>query len=130
MTDNAIIGEIVRGFGVMVAIVLLIPIVAIVGGITNSIVKNILRHSERKMEITAQWKVHGGAGALRAEIAALRDELARLRDTSTQYDISIQHMLEELHQRVAFLESRQEGYKPRLSVVDDEQAATIQHHKA
>jgi hypothetical protein len=32
--------------------------------------------------------------------------LARLRDTSTQYDISIQHTLEDMQQRLERVESR------------------------
>jgi chromosome segregation ATPase len=45
-------------------------------------------------------------GQTQSEISALRQELAQLRDTSTQYDVSLQHSLEELQHRVATIEAR------------------------
>lgn len=40
-----------------------------------------------------------------SQLESLRAELVRLRDTSTQYDISIQHSLEDLQRRVGKLEA-------------------------
>jgi hypothetical protein len=40
------------------------------------------------------------------EITRLREEVARLRETTTQYDISIQHALEETQHRLAALETK------------------------
>lgn len=83
----------------------LIPIVGILSVACIIIARMSFRFEERKHQMMFQNK---GAGndALRAEVETLRQEVARLRDTSTQYDISIQHTLEELHTRVANLESQ------------------------
>lgn len=54
-----------------------------------------------------------------SEIIGLRQELAQLRDTSTQYDVSIQHSLEDLHHRVAHVEGT---VRPALPSPADEPA--------
>lgn len=89
----------------IIGAVFLIPIVAIIGGLGTGVIKMLFSHLERKAEIRTQT-LQAGDSSLRSEIEALRSELARLRDTSTQYDISIQHTLEELNTRVATLESQ------------------------
>jgi len=86
-------------------VIMAIPITAIVLGIGSEMWKNFLQHQERRLEIKAGTQTSVNSGVL-DQIEALREEVARLRDTSTQYDISIQHTLEELQQRVAFVESR------------------------
>jgi hypothetical protein len=49
--------------------------------------------------------LRGGASS-GGDLAALRQEIVRLRDTSTQYDVSLDHTLQELQHRVATLEIR------------------------
>lgn len=111
----------------IVMVVMAVPIVAIVMGIGAGIIKMILKHQERKAEIRDQ-SLRGGNNSLRAEIEALREELSRLRDTATQFDISIQHTLEELHTRVATLESqrRQNSIPARTAQENEKQAVLIQ----
>ena len=82
-----------------------VPVVAIVMGIGAQIIKNFLAHQERKYKLKLESQ-SSASGSVTADIQALRDEVARLRDTSTQYDISIQHSLEDMQQRLEFLERR------------------------
>lgn len=97
----------------VIAAIALIPVVAIVAPLT---IKMILSHSERKAKIRAEENTKV-KGTLRDELEALRLEVSRLRDTTTQYDISIQHTLEELHQRLA----RVEGIvRPQVGATIDE----------
>lgn len=93
----------------IVQFVMLVPICAILGGITAGVIKMILAHQVERTRINAQAG-NTGNDTLRSEIEALRQELGRLRDTSTQYDISIQHTLEDMQQRLKRLESRRPTY--------------------
>ena len=85
--------------------VLLIPISAIVLGILSSIIKSILQSQERRlqMKIAAQNTV---VGLSDNSVQDLRAEIARLRDTTTEHAMSMQHAMERLEQRVAFLECK------------------------
>jgi len=75
-----------------------IPIIGIIGGILSDGFNNWLKHRERK---------RSGVGSLMAdEVAALREEVAKLRSTSTQYDMSLQQLLEHMSQRIDNVESR------------------------
>jgi predicted RNase H-like nuclease (RuvC/YqgF family) len=40
-----------------------------------------------------------------SDIEALRHEMAELRKTTSEYDLSIQHLLENLEKRMSYLES-------------------------
>ncbi|SRR5579883_652343 len=104
-------------------LVFLIPIVAIVMGIGSEMWKNFLRHQERKLEIKAGSQKTADGSVLK-QIDALREEVARLRDTSTQYDISIQHTLEDLQHRLATLESSRRTSQT-ISDVDRSDQATV-----
>lgn len=87
------------------AFILVIPVTAIAFGVGHEMLKSVLRHRERKLEIMASSE--GAAGeTIVQQIQELRDELARLRDTSTQYDISIQHTLEDLQRRMQHVENK------------------------
>jgi hypothetical protein len=59
------------------------------------------RHTERMAEIS---RAQASSEASSSEIAALREEVAKLRDTTTQYDLSVEHALQELNQRLAVVE--------------------------
>lgn len=80
--------------------------IAIVGSLGAVIARMWFRHEERKLQLRSQGGVSQETDSLRTEFDALRTELARLRDTSTQYDISIQHTLEDMQQRLERVESR------------------------
>ncbi len=105
-------------------LIFLVPIFAIVFGVGGETVKSWLRSRERQLELRLkmaqeQNKKAGTAdGSVMAEVAALRAELAALRDTSTQYDISIEHTMQHIEQRVGRLESKS-TYSP-VSVPEEE----------
>ncbi len=107
---------------------LFIPITAIIGGVSLILARMSFTHEERKAQIKAQNQGFGNE-SLRGELQRLNDEMARLRDTSTQYDISIQHTLEDLQQRVAKLESRRSTGVAIPSTEEAQQAtAAINRH--
>jgi TolA-binding protein len=85
-------------------VIVLVPVVAVMGSFTAGIIKMILSHQERKAKIRAEAGTRLG-DSLRDEFESLRQEVSRLRDTATQYDISIQHTLEDLQRRVARVET-------------------------
>jgi hypothetical protein len=93
-------------------LIFLVPIIAIVFGVGGETVKQWLRSRERQLELRLQMaqeqnnKAGKADGSVMAEVAALRAELASLRDTSTQYDISIEHTMQRIEQRVGRLETK------------------------
>jgi TolA-binding protein len=76
------------------------------GLIGAGITRMFFAYDERKLKIRTLGQNPVGVDSLKSEIDAVRQEVARLRDTSTQYDISIQHTLEDMQQRLERLESR------------------------
>lgn len=80
------------------------------------------RLSDEEMKHLEQLQ-KGSGGASSGQFEALREEVARLRDTSTQYDISIQHTLEDLQRRVEHLETRRQ-YNP--VAVGEEEPQTLE----
>ncbi len=78
-----------------------IPILAITGGIVQSILKS----QERRMEMRLRAQ-QGQNEDVTRQIDALRAEVARLRDTSTQFDMSLEHSVERLEERVGRVETR------------------------
>jgi len=113
----------------IVQAVMILPALGITAGITAGVIKMILQHVEKKAEIKAG---NSGAGneALRSEFEALRQEVARLRDTSTQYDISIQHTLEELQHRVSTLESKKRNGTAAAAATEDKEANVVINRSA
>lgn len=82
-------------------------------GIIGAVVARMwFSHEERKMKLRSQGSNTAEVDALRSEIEGLRAEVARLRDTSTQYDISIQHTLEDMQQRLERAEGRRGSSSP------------------
>jgi predicted nucleic acid-binding Zn-ribbon protein len=79
----------------------LIPLLAIGGGI----VKGILNSQERRLELRLQAQ-QGQNTAVTEQIAALRQELAALRDTSTQFDVSMEQNVQRLEDRLGRLETK------------------------
>ena len=88
-----------------ILVIALVPVVAILGAFTAGIIKIVLGHKERRAKIRDEATIRVNS-SLRDEVEALRRELAQLRDTATQYDVSIQHTLEELQQRMSRMEAR------------------------
>lgn len=87
-------------------------------------------HVRRFLDILERrWAQKGQTSGFTDEAAkridALRDEIARLRDTSTQYDVSIQHTLDDLQRRVENLESRKGAGAMRPIMEAPEQEITM-----
>jgi len=78
-----------------------IPLLAIGGGI----VQNVLKSQERRMEMRLQAQ-QGKNEDVTRQIDALRAEVAGLRDTSTQFDMSLEHSVERLEERVGRVETK------------------------
>lgn len=85
------------------SIVILFGSLGVIGAV---IARMWFTHEERKLKIRSQSQSDAGGETLRSEFDSLRAEVARLRDTSTQYDISIQHSLEDMQNRLERLESK------------------------
>jgi len=85
-----------------------IPIVAIVGGITASVIKRMIEFKEKQLEVQSRMTSAPNENLLR-QIEMLRQEVAQLRDTSQAYDLTIDHQLQRVDQRLEFLEGKR-GY--------------------
>ena len=86
-------------------IALMIPITAITLGIGGDIVKRIIKSQERRLEMRLQAQ-QGQNKDVTHQIDALRAEVARLRDTSTQFDMSLEHSVERLEERIGRVETK------------------------
>lgn len=87
---------------------ILIPIIAVsipILAIGSGIIQSILKSQERRMEMRLQAQ-QGKNEDVTQQIDALRAEVARLRDTSTQFDMSLEHSVERLEERVARIETK------------------------
>lgn len=84
---------------------LMIPITAIVLGGGGSIVQGILKSQERRLELRLQAQ-QGKNEDVTRQLDALRAEVAALRDTSTQFDMSLEHSVERLEERVGRVETK------------------------
>ena len=82
-----------------------IPIVAIVLGVGGGIIRSILKSQERRMEMRLNAQ-QGQNEDVTRQIDGLRAEVARLRDTSTQFDMSLEHSVERLEERVGRIETK------------------------
>lgn len=86
-------------------LVLMVPITAIVLGIGSSIVQSVLKSQERRMEMRLRAQ-QGQNEDVTRQLEAMRAEIAGLRDTSTQFDISLEHSVERLEERVGRVETK------------------------
>lgn len=80
---------------------LMIPILAVGGWIIPVTVKSVLKSQERRLELQMQ---QGQNEAAAQQIDALRQEVAALRDTSTQFDVSLEHNVQRLEDRMGRVE--------------------------
>ncbi len=84
---------------------LLIPIIAISGGLAIPIVAIWTTHKRKVLEM--QIQIRGGVDDnVRAELNALREEVRSLRDTSMQYDLSFDTALQRMERRMEMVERR------------------------
>ena len=95
-------------------------VLAVLGAVIGGIVRLVFAHTERKIKICSQPGTQDSVAPAQQE--ALRDEIARLRDTSTQYDVSLQHALEDLQHRVASIEAAQRAVVAARPMAEDEPA--------
>jgi len=84
---------------------LMIPISAIVLGVGGGIVQSILKSQERRLEMRLQAQ-QGQNEDVTRQLDALRAEIAGLRDTSTQFDMSLEHSVGRLEERVSRVETK------------------------
>ena len=87
----------------IVVLVLLIPLSAVVLGIGSGIVQLVLKSSERRMELRLKAQ-KGQSSDVAKQIEALRAELAALRDTTTQYDMTNDLIVQRLEERLSRIE--------------------------
>jgi len=101
---------------------LAIPIVAICGGIIVAIVKIISRALTRRHEIELTLKQ---TQTVTSDVVlnSLREEIAAFKDLSTKYDMSVEHMLQRLEQRIARLESN--SYDATTHVIEPSTIQTV-----
>ncbi len=79
----------------------LVPAIVVLFIFGGGVIKRILDIMERRMES----KIAAQDQNIVQEIAAMRKELAQLRDTSTQYDMSIEHRLDDMERRLGSVET-------------------------
>jgi len=85
-------------------LVFLVPIVAIVMVFLRKMMKDKQNHELSLAQIRSLQQ--SASSSSPNDFESLRRELAALRDTTTQYDLSIQHLLENLETRIAAVESK------------------------
>ncbi len=87
----------------IVVLILLIPLSAIVLGIGSGIVQLVLKSSERRMELRLKAQ-KGQSSDVVKQIEALRAEIAALRDTTMQYDMTNDQIVQRLEERLSRIE--------------------------
>ncbi len=87
----------------IIVLVLMIPLSAIVLGIGSGIVQSILKSQERRLELRLKLQ-KGQGGDVARQIEALRAEIAALRDTTTQYDMTNDQIVQRLEERLSRIE--------------------------
>jgi hypothetical protein len=101
---------------------LAIPIVGMLGGFLIAITAILTKASARRHEMELKYK-QAAPVSRDLEIKALKEELASFKDTSTQYDMSLEHTLQRIEQRISRLE--QPEYRPNVNPVESEPVQTI-----
>ena len=82
-----------------------IPIVAIVLGVGGGIIQSILKSQERRLELRLQAQ-QGKNEDVTHQLEAMRAEIASLRDTTTQYDMTNDHIVQRIEERLGRMETR------------------------
>ncbi len=110
------------------ALALMIPISAIVLGVGSGIVQSILKSQERRMELRLKLQ-KGQSGDVTKQIEALRVEIAALRDTTTQYDMTNDQIVQRLEERLSRVESKTAGQPGYAAPQDYTQEEPVQRNR-
>jgi len=106
-----------------------IPLGIILGGFLLAITAILTKAAARRRELELKYKQiqpaanAGEIAALKEEVAAFKNEVAAFKDMSTQYDMSVEHTLERIEQRLARIE--QPEYRPSVNSVETDAVQTI-----
>lgn len=103
-------------------LVLMIPLSAIVLGISSGIIQSILKSQERRMELRLKAQ-KGQNGDVSRQLEAMRAEIAALRDTTTQYDMTNDQIVQRLEERLSRIETR--TVSRSIPQTDDEQVQRL-----
>ena len=91
-------------------LILAVPLSAIILGIGGNIIGNVLQSRERQMKLRLRAEARHARSApptdLHKELEALRAEVASLRDTTTQYDMTNDHIVQRIEERLSRMETR------------------------
>lgn len=93
---------------------LFIGALAVGGWIIPVTVKSILKSQERRLELQIQAQ-QGQNDVAAQQIAGLRQEVAQMRDTSTQFDMSLEHSVQRLEERMGRVETKTAAQGARTS---------------
>lgn len=101
-------------------LVFMVPITAIVLGIGSGIVQSVLKSQERRLEMRLQAQQSQNEDVTR-QLGTLRAEIAALRDTSTQFDMSVEHSVQRLEERLSRIEAKRTPSFSTASEVEETQ---------
>ena len=91
---------------------IMVPISAIVLGIGSGIVQSVLKSQERRIELRLKAQ-KGQNGDVAKQLEAMRAEIAALRDTTTQYDLTNDQIVQRLEERLSRIEIKTAGQSAR-----------------
>ncbi len=103
---------------------ILVPIVAIVGGIASGMLRMWTKHQQEMARINASRQTQNGQFSS-SELETLRQEIAQLREVTTQYDMSVDRTLHETQQRLTNLESKLRATNSIPAATSEEQPQRI-----
>ncbi len=104
----------------LAALGIMIPLSAIVLGISSGIVQSILKSQERRLELRLKLQ-KGQSSDVVKQLEALRAEIAALRDTTTQYDMTNDQIVQRLEERLSRIETRAAGQSVRSPLEEPRQ---------
>jgi hypothetical protein len=91
-------------------LILAVPLSAIILGIGGNIIGNVLQSRERQLKLRLRADARHArftpSTSLHKELETLRAEIAALRDTTTQYDLTNDHIVQRIEERLSRLETR------------------------
>jgi TolA-binding protein len=103
-------------------LILAVPLSAIILGVGGNIIGNILQSRERQLKLRLRAEARQARSAppasLHKELEALRAEIASLRDTTTQYDMTNDHIVQRIEERLGRVETRLAGRQADLRAED------------
>ena len=99
-----------------------IPLLIILGGFLIAITAILTKAASNRRELELKYKQIQPVSNT-SEIEALKSEVAAFKDMSTQYDMSLEHTLERIEQRLARLE--QAEYRPNVNSVQTDPVQTV-----